>query len=429
MMMMTKIFSMIPSFRLWLLSFAVSLMLLVLWSQLSDIGKFSGSKYEHLLPRRTPSKGPNAPPVLAYWILGSKGENKRILRLLKSIYHPRNQYLLQLDSSSPDHERMELALSTHSQRVFREFGNVNVVGKSYAVNQMGASGLAAVLHAAALLLRISADWDWFIPLSTSDYPLSTQDDILYAFSSLPRDVNFMGYTNDTAWEKRQNVSQIAVDPSLYLAETSPIFYAAETREKPDAFQIFGGSPWMVLSRGFLEHCVTGWDSLPRKLLMYFSNVAFPLESYFQTVLCNTPELQNTTVVNDNLRYIIQNTNIKENHRAINMSHGDPLMASQAIFARPFKEDDPELQEIDEKLLNRDPDRVVPGKWCTKTGLMNETAPSSNTSEDFCSVWGDIDAVQPRTQGIKLQKILSRVAQEKKLASSLCQSHVMQKETK
>lgn len=174
-MRMTKVFSMIPGYRLWLLSSAVALMLLVLWSQLSDLGKLSSTTYERLLPRRIPTKGPNAPPILAYWILGSKGENQRILRLLKAIYHPRNQYLLQLDSASPYHERMELALSTHSQRVFREFGNVNVVGKSYAVNPMAASGLAAVLHAAALLLRISADWDWFIPLSTSDYPILTQD--------------------------------------------------------------------------------------------------------------------------------------------------------------------------------------------------------------------------------------------------------------
>lgn len=186
---------------------------------------------------------------------------------------------------------------------------------------------------------------------------------------------------------------------------------------------------MVLTRGFLEHCVNGWDNLPRKLLMYFNNVDVPLESYFQTVLCNTPEFQNTTLVNNNLRYTIQNTNIKEDYRARNMSRNHPLMASEAIFARPFKEDDPELQEIDEKLLNRDPDRVVPGKWCTETGLINETAPSSNSSEEFCSIWRDIDAVQPRAQGIKLQEFFSRVLEEKKLANSLCQSHLMHRETK
>ncbi|KAL8466510.1 hypothetical protein ACS0TY_035552 [Phlomoides rotata] len=420
-MMIMKGFSMIPTHRLWILCSAAAVMVLITWSHLSHTGNLSNTSYAHLLPRRTPSKGANAPPILAYWIMGSRGENKRIMRLLKGIYHPRNRYLLQLDSASPDQERIELAILVQSEGVFREFGNVDVVGQSYAVNPMAASGLAAVLHAAAVLLRVNADWDWFIPLSTSDYPILTQDDILYAFTSLPRDVIFMGFNNATSWEK----SQIAIDPNLYLTKSSPIFYAVETREKPDAFQIFGGSSWMILTRGFLEHCVNGWDNLPRKLLMYFNNVVFPLESYFQTVLCNTPEFQNTTLVDDNLRY----TSTKDSHQTTNMSTSDLLLASRAIFARPFREDDPEMQEIDEKLLNRDPDKVVPGNWCIKTGLVNETTPKLNTSEDCCSFWGDIDAVKPGARGIKLREFFSQVMEEKKLASSQCKSHVMHNETK
>ncbi|KAK4480774.1 hypothetical protein RD792_011625 [Penstemon davidsonii] len=332
--------------RLWfLMSFAVALILLILWSQPSQIGMLSGQKYNKSLPEKIISKGPNSPPILAYWILGSKGENKRILRLLKAIYHPRNQYLLHLDSTSSNHERMELALSVHSEKVFEEFGNVNVVGKSYAVNKIGASGLAAFLHAAAMLLRINKDWDWFIPLSTSDYPILTQD----------------------------------------------------------------GSPWMILSRSFTEHCVNGLDNLPRKLLMYFNNVPYPLESYFHTLLCNTPEFQNKTV-NDNLRYIITNTSIIEDH--------------SAIFVGPFDENDRELQEIDEHRLSRGPGQVVPGKWCTKTGLIgNGTAPSFNTSssDEFCSGLGDIDALEPGDEGIKLQMFLSQLNEEKKSVTSMCKA--------
>ncbi|KAK4721006.1 hypothetical protein R3W88_011239 [Solanum pinnatisectum] len=122
------------------------------------------------------SKGrPGDPPILAYWIFGFRGENKRMLRLLKAVYHPRNQYLLHLLDGDGDEERMELAVSVESEQVFRAFGNVNVVGKSYAVEESGASALSAMLHASALLLRISPLWDWFFTLSSSDYPLFTQD--------------------------------------------------------------------------------------------------------------------------------------------------------------------------------------------------------------------------------------------------------------
>ncbi|XP_073147713.1 beta-glucuronosyltransferase GlcAT14A-like isoform X2 [Henckelia pumila] len=387
--------------RLWLLSIAVALTLLLLLVLLSSPLlntpniSYTRESYDHrpLARRRTNVASKGSPPILAYLILGTKGkESKRMLRLLQAIYHPRNQYLLYLDSSSTRKERMELALVIHSQAIFQEFDNVDVVGKTYAVNQMGASGLAAVLHAAAVLLKISMDWDWFIPLTTLDYPLLTQDDILYAFTSLPRDINFLGYTNDTIHlKKKQNLSEIAVDPSLYLAENEPLFYAAESREKPDAFRVFGGSRWMILSRGLMEHCVNGWDNLPRKLLMYFNNLAYPLESYFHTILCNTPEFRNTTV--------IVKKDIVDDYYKHHTYHDTNI----AMFGSAFEENDPVLLEIDEHVLNRGTDRVVAGKWCKKT----------NDRQDFCSVVDDIDGVEEGHRGIELQKSLSIAIQASK----------------
>ena len=166
---------------LWILAiFAISLVLLGALSKSSQNRNIvSGNKHMNYEFRqihvRVPLKGSGYPPVLAYWICGSSGDANKILRLLKAVYHPRNQYLLQLDSGASDYERDELARSVESEKVFRSFGNVNVVGKGYAINQLGASGLAATLHAAALLLKLSMGWDWFITLSASDYPLMNQD--------------------------------------------------------------------------------------------------------------------------------------------------------------------------------------------------------------------------------------------------------------
>jgi hypothetical protein len=55
------------------------------------------------------------------------------------------------------------------------FGYVNVVGCPAAGTPMGSSGLAAMLLAATMLLRLDLEWDWFITLSAADYPLLTQD--------------------------------------------------------------------------------------------------------------------------------------------------------------------------------------------------------------------------------------------------------------
>ncbi|GMH16067.1 hypothetical protein Nepgr_017908 [Nepenthes gracilis] len=189
---------------LWLMlvSFLISLVLLIAISRShkSQNGYFVPSNILKLPPVRLPSKGPGFPPILAYWILGTQGDGKRILKLAKAIYHPRNQYLLQLDAGSSSYEREALALAVQSEKVFKAFANVNVVGKSYAISRMGSSALAATLHGAALLLRINADWEWFITLSAYDYPIMTQDDILYAFASLPKDLNFISY-NTTSWKQ------------------------------------------------------------------------------------------------------------------------------------------------------------------------------------------------------------------------------------
>lgn len=169
-------------YRLCLLIVAVCLLLLASVSRLNipNVSYYSTTitnlQQNFNDPKRilvTKAKG--YPPVFAYWIFGTKGETNKMMRLLKAIYHPRNQYLLQLDDCSSESERMDLALYVKSSKVFEEFGNVNVVGKSYGINKMGSSSLSASLHAAALLLKLNKDWDWFFTLSASHYPLITQD--------------------------------------------------------------------------------------------------------------------------------------------------------------------------------------------------------------------------------------------------------------
>ncbi|KAG6730546.1 hypothetical protein I3843_01G081900 [Carya illinoinensis] len=415
-MRISKAYTWIPGYHLWIMVFAISLLLLGALTRLSRIG-YSGESIEN---QYLVSKGNNYPPVIAYWICGTKGDREKMLRLLKAVYHPRNQYLLQLDADSSDSEREELLVSVRSERVFRAYENVHVLGKSYTVNQMGPSALAATLHAAALLLKISTDWDWFITLSSSDYPLMSQDDLLHAFTFLPRDLNFVHFTNKTSWiwKEREKVNQIVVDPSLHNPiRKSPLFYAVETRETPDAFTLFEGSPWVILSRAFVEYCVEGWDNFPRKLLMYFSNLAYPLESYFHTVLCNIAEFQNTTVDND-LRYIIWNT-AQGAPDVLNMFHYNKMVASGAVFARPFQEGDRVLQKIDKKILKRPPNGLIPGEWCSDNGRKNQSMEASSKEEYLCSTRGNINAVKPGSYGIKLGHFLKKLVSEGRLRSTQC----------
>ncbi|CAN0839863.1 Beta-glucuronosyltransferase GlcAT14A [Linum grandiflorum] len=71
--------------------------------------------------------------------------------------------------------------------------------------------------------------------------------------------------------------------------------------------------------------------------MYFANTAYPLETYFHTVLCNSPDFHNTTILNSDLRYNI-NDHKKGTDRPEEWQLAD-MLGSGAVFARAFRRDD------------------------------------------------------------------------------------------
>lgn len=360
-----------------------------------------------------PVKGPGKLPIFAYWISGTDRDGKKIFRLLKAVYHPRNRYLLHLDAGASISERNELARLVQSEKLFQTFSNVYVMGKAYAVDRTGSSVVAATLHGAAVMLKIWEDWDWFITLSSSDYPVCTQDDLLHAFTSLPRDLNFIDHTSDLGWKEFERFDKIIVDPSLYMDNNRKPFIASQTRATPDAFKLFAGSPWVILTRSFMEHCIYSFDNLPRTLVMYFANVAYAAESYFQTVICNSPEFRNTTVNND-LRYYLWQKPPALEPVILNQSDYKAMVKSGAAFARRFIEDDPVLEKIDDLILRRTPDGVGYGKWCS-----GQIEYQKGISSDLCSTWGDINAVKARSVGKKLRKLLAKVVSNERLHADQC----------
>eukprot|EP01018_Ginkgo_biloba_P027507 Gb_20013 [translate_table: standard] len=356
-----------------------------------------------------PLKGAGYPPILAYLVSGSRGDGEQMKRLLGAVYHPRNQYLLHLDRQASDEEREKLALYVQSVKVFNAAENVNVIGKADIINYMGSTSVASTLHAAAILLKLSKNWDWFITLSASDYPIITQDDLLHVFSFLPRDLNFIEHTSDLGWKEYQRAKPIVIDPGLHLSMKSEIFYATQKRDMPNAYKVFTGSPWVVLSRYFMEYCVLGWDNLPRTVLMYFTNVVLSQEGYFHTVVCNAPEFRNTTVNND-LHYLVWDTPPRPEPHYLNLSDYQNIAQNGAAFARQFHQDDPVLDKIDSVILNRRHGRLAPGGWCVG---------EFNRRKDPCSDWGDINVLKPGQGAKSFEKLILKLIANETFRSNQC----------
>ncbi|KAL8208743.1 hypothetical protein R6Q57_008155 [Mikania cordata] len=322
----------------------------------------------------SPTKPASTIPKLAYLISGSSGDVESLKRTLKALYHPLNQYVVHLDLESPAEERLELVDFVNNEPVFREVGNVRLVGRSNLVTYRGPTMVTNTLHAAAILLKDGGDWDWFINLSASDYPLVTQDDLLHTFSTVPRDLNFIEHTSDIGWKEYQRAKPLIVDPGLYSLKKSDVFWVSQKRSVPTAYKLFTGSAWMMLSRPFVEYCLWGWDNLPRIVLMYYANFLSSPEGYFHTVICNAEEFKNTTV-NHDLHFISWDNPPKQHPHFLSIDDYERMVESHAPFARKFGADKELLDKIDLELLGREPDGFVTSNWFDRSDTNKTIAES------------------------------------------------------
>lgn len=281
---------------------------------------------------------------------------------------------MHLDLESPAEERLELVDFVNNEAVFQEVGNVRVVTRSNLVTYRGPTMVTNTLHAAAILLKEGGDWDWFINLSASDYPLVTQDDLLHTFSTVPRDLNFIEHTSDIGWKEYQRAKPVIIDPGLYSLKKSDVFWVSQKRSLPTAYKLFTGSAWMMLSRPFVEYCLWGWDNLPRIVLMYYANFLSSPEGYFHTVICNAEEFKNTTV-NHDLHFISWDNPPKQHPHFLSIDDYERMVESHAPFARKFGEDKELLDKIDLQLLGREPDGFVTSNWFDRSDTNKTIAES------------------------------------------------------
>ncbi|CAA3018150.1 beta-glucuronosyltransferase 14B-like [Olea europaea subsp. europaea] len=336
-------------------------------------------------------------PKFAYLVSGSRGDLDKLWRTLHTLYHPWNYYVLHLDLESSPQERQELSSRVENDPVFSKVGNVYVNTKANMVTYRGPTMVSNTLHACAILLKQNKDWDWFINLSASDYPLVTQDDLMYTFSNVSRKLNFVEHTSNLGWKAHGRGMPLIIDPGLYQKNKSNIFWVTPGRTLPTAFRLFTGSAWMILSRQFVEYCIWGWDNLPRTLLMYYSNFVSSPEGYFQTVICNSPEFK-PTVVNHDMHYISWDFPPKQHPHTLSINDTAKMIESGVPFARKFKKDGRVLDKIDRELLGRRNGSFTPGGWCK--------------GKPRCAKVGNPTVLRPGRGAQRLQQLMNKLLTDK-----------------
>ncbi|KAL6553455.1 Beta-glucuronosyltransferase GlcAT14A [Orobanche gracilis] len=109
------------------------------------------------------------------------------------------------------------------------------------VTYRGPTMVSNTLHACAFLLKRYKDWDWFINLSASDYPLVTQDgEFTPHILRFETRAQFCRTHKSLGMKSGQRATPLIVDPGLYQTTKSDIFWVTPNRSLPTAFKLFTG---------------------------------------------------------------------------------------------------------------------------------------------------------------------------------------------
>lgn len=213
---------------------------------------------------------------------------RQVLRLLGALYSPSHFYYIHVDSRQEYLYRELLWLE-------ERFGNVRLARKRFPTIWGGSSLLHMLLDAATELLRMSADWQYLVNLSETDFPIKPLEE-LEQFLSANMGTNFVkSHGQDT----QRFIAKQALDRTFHECEGR--MWRLGPRGLPWGIRLDGGSDWVALHRGFVTYVALGDDPLLRGLKALFAHTLLPAESFFHTALQNSAFCN--TVVDNNLHLV------------------------------------------------------------------------------------------------------------------------------
>ncbi|KAM9045053.1 xylosyltransferase 2 isoform 2-T2 [Megaptera novaeangliae] len=230
----------------------------------------------------------DGPPVrIAYMLVVHGRAIRQLKRLLKAVYHEQHFFYIHVDKRSNYLHREVVELA-------RQYDNVRVTPWRMVTIWGGASLLRMYLRSMQDLLEVPDwAWDFFINLSATDYPTRTNEELV-AFLSKNRDKNFLKShgRDNSRFIKKQGLDRL-------FHECDSHMWRLGERQIPAGIVVDGGSDWFVLTRSFVEYVVYTDDPLVAQLRQFYTYTLLPAESFFHTVLENSPACE--SLVDNNLR--------------------------------------------------------------------------------------------------------------------------------
>ncbi|MDX1959981.1 MAG: beta-1,6-N-acetylglucosaminyltransferase [Leptospiraceae bacterium] len=273
----------------------------------------------------------NQPSTIAYFILVHRFPDQ-FKRLFKSIYHPKNHYLIHIDGKTniDTYEEIQEFILDYPNTYLLE--SENVVWGGYSMVQ-------AELNGMKYLLEVNANWDFFINLSGQDFPLQSQE-FIQDYLGKNRESSFIKIANQLI-DRPDTMNRVE---NFYVETPNGFVGRQSSRPMMKGVTSYIGGQWMILNRECCEFICNSPEV--KSFEDFYLNTFIADESFFQTVIMNTSFIGN--IINDDKRAIIwiPDGNIKLRPKTFTILDADFLMNNEHLFARKFD------ANIDENIINQ-----------------------------------------------------------------------------
>ncbi|NJO94265.1 MAG: hypothetical protein HC820_07835 [Hydrococcus sp. RM1_1_31] len=127
------------------------------------------------------------------------------------------------------------------------------------------------------------------------------------------------------------------------------FYLQQKRKFPEGFEPYGGSQWWCLSRDCIKY-INNFIQNNSEFVDYYKYVFIPDESFFQSVVSNSPFKYN--IANDDLRFVDWENSNPTPPAVLDTNYLEILQNSSKLLARKFdiKRSSEILDLIDKEIL-------------------------------------------------------------------------------
>jgi hypothetical protein len=291
---------------------------------------------------------------IAYIILAHKLPDQ-LIRLVRKLNTLSACFFIHIDKKTDSNtfEKIKTAL--------REFDNVYFLDR-YARYYGDYYHLKATLDALVRIKTVGVQFDYVVLLTGQDYPIKSngyiQEFLLNAkgnsfleYFSLPSDVwknedggldriyyrHYCVRGRHFAFQRKNRLPGLLNPIWSYLSKFPPV-----RRKSPrNLTRFYGGSAYWCLSRACIEYLLNYIES-NSSLVNFFEHVDIPEESFFQSILLNSPLAG--SLINKNLWYILWST--AHHPFVLDSSKYEDIMSTDKLFARKFD------LTVDDKILDK-----------------------------------------------------------------------------